>query len=365
MPLRPVTGTLKMPLCQPDDAVALFKTGLQIVQHSSSTYQRNATRDLADYFFYLGAVHPDWAQPLQKKFVCLCIEELKAFNFGFETWLYLLQGADNDSVEVASRLLCQQPSNYVRQAILVSIGTPAAMESVATIAARYSLTNDFENMGFEIPPNGQAARSRFSLCRRAVKKVTLSDDLTTPNRHPNPIGLPLNQVAVKSSQAAINWHYLSLTLNEMNGLPAWPFKQLHLVGPLLHGDWALYCRVLKNGKYKIHSLITDPSEEYDDADLLRQESTKESVEIGYAELLPYDEKLIYSNGHVLMTPEVYGHAGGPSIGLYPNPKCAQCNRLMFHVVSVEARICGDQDGFRSLFACEDCSLIACNSTWWN
>jgi hypothetical protein len=92
--------------------------------------------------------------------------------------------------------------------------------------------------------------------------------------------------------------------------------------------------------------------------------------LGVVELRPYDSHLVFDNSYGLLTPDVadaafVGHAGGPPIGIYPNPSCPRCARLMFHVVSVEHHIRDYGDGWRSLFICEDCHLVTCNATNWN
>ncbi|WP_344140609.1 hypothetical protein [Luedemannella flava] len=87
--------------------------------------------------------------------------------------------------------------------------------------------------------------------------------------------------------------------------------------------------------------------------------------LGLVILRPYDDSLTYSNGHVLSTPGVVGTAGGPAIGLYPNPHCRSCDRLMFHVVTVENYIREYGHGWRTLYICEDCHVTTCTATNWN
>jgi hypothetical protein len=66
-----------------------------------------------------------------------------------------------------------------------------------------------------------------------------------------------------------------------------------------------------------------------------------------------------------MTEGVVGIVGGPPIGLYPNPKCSKCKRLMFHVLTAECQIREYSQGFLGLFICEDCGIVASNATNWN
>lgn len=87
--------------------------------------------------------------------------------------------------------------------------------------------------------------------------------------------------------------------------------------------------------------------------------------IGMALLRPHDADLVYSNGHILSAPGVFGTAGGPPIGLYPNPHCRSCDGLMFHVVTVENYLREYGHGWRSLYLCEQCRLTTCTATNWN
>ena len=81
-------------------------------------------------------------------------------------------------------------------------------------------------------------------------------------------------------------------------------------------------------------------------------------------LLPFDDRLVYANQHVVMTPGVVGVMGGPPMGLAPTPDCVQCGRLMFHVAWADQGSAYG-DGFRSLFICEDCRISATLATLWN
>jgi hypothetical protein len=62
---------------------------------------------------------------------------------------------------------------------------------------------------------------------------------------------------------------------------------------------------------------------------------------------------------------VVGDAGGPPIGIYPNPECPSCGVLMLHVASVRHHIREYGDGFRSAFICETCARAAVTGTNWN
>ena len=82
-------------------------------------------------------------------------------------------------------------------------------------------------------------------------------------------------------------------------------------------------------------------------------------------LRPYDDTLVYSNSHIHSTPNVFGTVGGPPIGVYSNPSCRSCGRLMFHVATMTNHIRDYCDGFCSLYICEDCHVTACTAPHWN
>jgi len=66
-----------------------------------------------------------------------------------------------------------------------------------------------------------------------------------------------------------------------------------------------------------------------------------------------------------LTPSVMGDVGGPPIGLYPNPHCLSCQKLMFHLSTVVSDVREYGEGFRSLYLCETCGLVASHASPWN
>lgn len=365
MPLKPVTQTLQMPVETTSDVYALFEVGLQLVHHPSRAYLTGAVRDLEDHFYYLGAVHPEHVRPLQPELARLSDEQLKVFSFTFPTWLYLLHGADDYCIDYLTTVLSQHPKNWVRQQMLAAIGTPAALTNLAALARNYNLTDEFQDMGFEIPPDGSPAEPRFMLWRRAIRRIPFDGSREDLHRSTHPIGLPLADVIDDPTSEAISWHYLSLDLAPLEGLPTMLTKRLHLVSPPMDIGWTLYCDILKHGKYKVRSIERDERYSDESDDLLDEDDNDQPVDLGQAELLPYDHRLTYCNAHTMLTEGVVGDVGGPPIGLYANPKCVECKRLMFHILTVEANIRSYGDGWRSLFVCENCQLVACNATSWN
>ena len=86
---------------------------------------------------------------------------------------------------------------------------------------------------------------------------------------------------------------------------------------------------------------------------------------GAVELRILDDTMTYRNGHIMFTTGATGIAGGPPLGIHPNPNCPSCGKLMFHVVTVEHHIREFGDGWRSGYLCEDCRTVACTGTGWN
>ncbi|SDS64147.1 hypothetical protein [Actinoplanes derwentensis] len=137
------------------------------------------------------------------------------------------------------------------------------------------------------------------------------------------------------------------------GLPAWPSSHVHLVAPGSTGPWTLFATAGPDGRYR--DVTADSSSFTDDP----------SFGLGRVVLRPYGPDLVFSNGHIHSTPGVVGVAGGPPIGLYPNPACPSCKRLMFHVATVTSLVREHGDGFRSLYLCEDCETAAVTATSYN
>jgi len=361
MPLRSVGEKLKLPVDTPADAEALFEAGLAIAQNPSHSYRTYAARDLEDHFFYLAALHPELMPQLHLRFAGLTDAQLEHFGFTFSTWLHLLQGANDACIDTILKALQSAPDNFNRRQMLAAIGTPAALSAVAAFAHKFDAVDDFVDLGFWVPSATSPAQPRFMMNRWAIRKVaTTKKGMHAPDvRHP--VGLPLEAVAV--NVAGISWHYLSLDTRVIPGLPPMPGTHLHLVSPPIFIGWTLHSDILFDGRYQARACERDDDD--DELDDLLDQAREENEGYGYAELLPFDDELVYCNGHVLSTENVYGVVGGPPIGLYPNPMCVECGRLMFHVATVEDRIRSYGDGFRCLYVCEDCNVAACTGVSWN
>ena len=228
-------------------------------RHPSVVYRDRARRDLDDHFFYLGAVHPEFAPPLQERFVRLKDEELKVFGFSLHTWLYLLRDAVDESTEKLIELVEAEPTssaNWFRRQMLAAIGTPLALTALAKFARAQKLVAECEDAGVEIPKRG-AAKLRFTPWRRALRKKRYSGSLAKLIEKQNPIGLQLDTISDQPDDSKIAWHYLSVTTTQLEGMPVPSVKQLHLVGPPRSCGWTLFCRIGRDGKYKYSSVKQD------------------------------------------------------------------------------------------------------------
>jgi hypothetical protein len=222
--------------------------------------------------------------------------------------------------------------------------------------------DEYALVGVWVPAQGPARR-RFSTHRSALflRPVADAGELAGVN---NPVGLPLDRIVRAPDRTPVSWHYLSLRVAEVPGVPAWPAQRVHLVGARANWDWTLTARVDDQGRYYDETVeFGGPPDPDDEASLRGEEAYGGGL--GAVDVRPYDADLVYCNGHIMLTPGVVGTAGGPPIGIYENPSCRSCGRLMFHVLSVEHHVRDYGDGFRSLFLCEDCRIVACNATGWN
>jgi hypothetical protein len=239
-----------------------------------------------------------------------------------------------------------------------------------TIAGR----DEFDLVGVWVPPTGPA-EYRFSPQRQLVRVEPVTAGELVMVDHP--IGLPLDEVLADPHASPVTWHYLSIRLDAVPGLPPWPAPRAHLVGPRAIWDWTLTSRIDTRGRYRDEVVEFEEAEEPDVEEGLAEQEA-EGGPVAQARLLPYDDNLVYSRGLVEFSPDAagpagaepedrypVGTAGGPPRGVYPNPHCPTCGRLMFHVITVEHHIRDYGDGWRSLFLCEDCHVASVNATGWN
>lgn len=373
MPLQPTKGgKLLMPVETEADVSALFEKALELSQTAGPLTRDRYRADIEDHFYYIGAICPQYFRPLQQEMVNLPGQQLAFFSFTFNTWLYLLQDAPDSCVERLTQRLFQADRDcfpYILEWMLAAIGTPSALAAMAEYAARTHQPKVFRDLGFWLPEGGKSAEPRFTRSRRAVRlqPVDATFPLQELVRRPHPAGLPVSFIASEQAQDLIVWHYLTLDLAQIDGLPSTAFSRIHLVSPPRHWGWTLFCTISSQNIYTQADLRLSEDEDPVTLDEQLQEQARDYQNDGRGELLllPYDDQLVYCNGHTQSTPGIYGDVGGPPLGLEGNPCCPVCGKLMFHACTVADTLREYGDGFRSLFFCEKCMQVASQAMGWN
>ncbi|MDQ2715410.1 MAG: hypothetical protein M3Z08_10930, partial [Chloroflexota bacterium] len=327
--------------------------------------------DIEDHFYYIGAICPQHFRPLQNEVVNLPGQQLTFFNFSFATWLYLLQDAPDSCVEQLMQRLSranEECPSYVLEMMLAAVGTPAALMAIADYAERAHTQKVFRDLGFWLPGDNKSAEPRFTRHRQAIRFQPVEDTLSPDElaKRTHPVGLPVSFVAEGPAQDVITWHYVTLDLTQIDGLPATPFSRVHLVSPPHDGMWTLFCAISAQNLYTQATLHGSEDEDPEMIERLREQAIAyQHAGRGEVLLLLYDDQLVYRNGHTQLTVGVHGDVGGPPLGVYENPCCPVCGRLMFHVCTVASTLREYGDGFRSAFLCEECLQVASQAMGWN
>jgi hypothetical protein len=305
---------------------------------------------LGDHFAYLAATHPEWFTPYRE---LVLTDRLGSVDANFGDFCILFGGASDHCVDHLLGQLRDGWRTYPAWA-LASIGTDASMSALADWVRAGASRSEIEELGVWVPPTGPA-QYRFAMQRRAAF-VRRFDDPAQLATVDNPVGLPLSEVLGDPAHSAVTWHYVSLRVDQLPGMAKWPVPRVHVVGLPSSWDWQFTAAFDGQGRYHDGVVRLDHPEDVE---------PPYDGNYGAVELRPYDGDLVYCNGHIQLTPDVVGTVGGPPIGIYANPHCPICTRLMFHVASVTHHVRDFGDGWRSLFVCEDCQLVTCNATGWN
>jgi hypothetical protein len=350
VPIRTHTGAAPFPVDSPADVTALVEL---LARAATDNRLRNV---LGDHFAYVAGVCPEWFRPHQEAVVT---QYLDGFDVTFDNLCVLLDGAPDSCVEHLERRL-RGGWSFREAWALAAIGTEPALTAIADLVRDGADPKEFEDSGVWTPSTGPA-QYRFTPHRLAVELRPVSDpaELATVD---HPVGLPLGQIVRHPAATVLVWHYLSLRLAAVPGMPRWPADRVHLAGPQGSVGWTLSAAADRDGLWYDETVTFDEPPDIDDGILVNND---DRVGMGAVALRPYDADLVYANGHVLSTPGVVGTAGGPALGLYPNPHCRTCDRLMFHVATVQNNIREYGDGWRSLYVCAECRLTTCTATPWN
>jgi hypothetical protein len=353
VPIKPVTGMeTPLPVDRPEDVAALVDL------LPKAREDRSFRRGLTDHFAFLAGVHPEWFRPYQEVVVT---ELLDGFGGSFGDHCALLAGAPDRCAEHLLGRLRTEWSFHTAWA-LAAIGTEAALAAVAEDVRAGGDRDEYEEIGVWVPPTGPA-QYRFSPHRLAVFRRPVEDP-DQLDREDHPVGLPLDRVLRDPAHTAATWHYLSLRLAQVPGLPDWPAERVHLVSPRANWDWTFTARTDERGRYHDEMVTIDSPPDAEEAEYFRHEE-EYGGNLAAVDLRPYDAELTYCNGHIQLTPGVVGTAGGPPLGLSSHPSCRSCGRLMFNVLTVEHHVRDYGDGFRCLFICERCQLATSEATGWN
>jgi len=359
-----------MPVEDEADVEALFEKAASLSEREGRWTREDLIRGVQDHFYYLGAVRPHLFKPFQDELLRLPSKKLSNFSFGLHVWLYLLRGLPENAVDRLVRRLHQEAglTLWALEQMLASVCSPAALSALAEWARLRDRVSDFADMGFWIPKTGQA-EPRFSPWRRAVRVHHRDCTVDELRSYRHPVGLPLAEVFGGADPGLVTWHYFGLDLSEIDAVPETRLRVAHLVGPPFNVGWTVFASPSDGGHYREPTVQSPDALDADEPEFvehLRQDARdRASDNRGELELLPYDDRLIYCNGHTQQTEGVHGDVGGPPIGLYSNPACPGCSKLMFHVCSVADHVRPYGDGFRCLYLCEDCDHVASRGVSWN
>lgn len=392
MPLQPVRSSILLPLETSEDVANLVAALRAVKDEPASSKRGDLARDLGDHLAYLAGTRPELFAPFRDEVLQLPREDREHVSARFATLAVLMAGASDASADHLARELEKTPADFHLPYLLASIGTAHALQCAADHARKHDKVDAYRRMGIQVGREGPA-QPRFTVSRRAVFKRPLEPGERLEGcRHP--VGLPVAEVLRRTSM--VTWHYLTLALEDVPGLPPLATKRLPLVSPRENWGWTLFLEIDPQGGVTPTRVVDDHGKDLrpslrrmntlhlfprklaelwlavtfeDDCVLDFDEGLRDREREGgdqaKLELRPYDAELTYCNGHILSTEGVVGTAGGPPIGIYPPPSCPTCARQMFHLLSVTHHVRDYGDGFRSLFACEDCGVAACQATSWN
>jgi hypothetical protein len=338
-----------------DDIELVFAALERVAERGLFTRER-ALDDVAEEVGYQLIVHPDWVRPHVERLV----RDHGTLGLTFDWQCVLMDDVPETLLEHLLAAHHRNRDDETTRLLLMASRTPTAMEALAETAREHGPTRrDLSDLGFDLPERGPA-RQRFTIERRALRFVPGSDALSAPHA----VGLPLEQV-VAPGEAAITFHYLSVTPAEFAELPVWR-GQAHLVSVRNVAAWTAWTKATADGRVRLVDLRRhDDDHSLDELNYQLDEAAAMTQPAGAVELLPIDDQLTFANQHVELTPDVIGVLGGPPLGLGPTPSCVECGRLMFHIGETGHSVREYGEGFRSLFICESCRISATVATLWN
>lgn len=352
MPVEPNNGKFFVDLDGPEAVELLVETARALdpakIAQGVPSHLRVA-QDIADHLMFLSIVNREWFSPFRDEAVAKLHDRL---ILEIETAAVLLEGTTSAATDTVLERLSEDPTSWTDLTLVAGIGSETALSGLAEHTRQHPDAMEWVNrLGIHVGETGPAIR-RFTPHRYSLHR------LTSKGANGGFVGLPVDQVSHQPS--AITRHYLSFDPGLVSGLPDWPHDLLHIVSPRTYW-FTLTARVAPDGRY-VDPIVDNQGESYDTHMLEIEADAPIGFEI---EVRPYDRDLIVRNLHIQMTPRVLGTAGGPPIGLYPNPVCDHCSVLMFHGATTDTSVQDYGDGFRSVFYCSDCARVAVTGTNWN
>ena len=320
--------------------------------------------DISDHLFYLSIVGPSWFAPFCDEAV---VELADRLWFNDCDGAILLAETSLDATEHVVRRLHTTENPRRDLLLLCAIGNDVAMNAVA----EYVRANPGEDLsschqpqqivsdaGVHVGPAGPALR-RFSTERKAIFGGLSPDGEC--RRH---LDLPLDQVVGEGEP--VTWHYLSLQLGELDGLPDWPGEMLHLVSPRSF-SFTAFAELDDDHRYVDVVVQHDDGSAFSNGLIELEEARMANPpEPRPLHLRELDDDVVVCNGHLFMTEGLLGVAGGTQIGLSDTPVCPGCDVLMFHAASSTTSDTSEYgEGFRSVFYCPDCVQLAVTGSGWN
>ena len=308
MPVVPNNGTFYIELSSEAAVAELVAVAASLDPEKVMRFDTRDARtaaDIEDHLLFLSATNPEWFAPYRDVAVTALSTQMP-MSIGVAA--VLLPGVVPATVDELCDRLQARPNDWATLSLLAGTGDERGLAALGDIVRRFGTTEWTNLLGVHVGDEGPAVW-RFSPARYAVVVPP-----QVPSEPPDGlVGLSLDKVADDPEQL-ITWHYLSLRAEAIDGLPPWPPEVVHVVSP--RANWfTLLCEVGHDGRYR-RPTVDDGGEPYDVGLAEVEHEPRPPVAAG---LHKYDQDLVYRNGHVHLTPGVQGDAGGPPVGIYPNP----------------------------------------------
>lgn len=275
------------------------------------------------------------------------------FPAGFDALCLFLTDLESDVFdELAQRAATS--NDFFDWWLLAAVDSEPARHIAADAARAAGKLDELHDLGVEVGATGPAVW-RFARDRYAM----FADPSASGARHRwEP---PKASVA---EDVQVRWAYCTVDVAAVGTMPAWSPGLAHMIAVARDPVWTAQGSIDGEGRIiDVTVLAEDEDADYEAAVASHRASIEGTEESLAARLVAFDDQLVYCNGHVELTPDLLAVVGGPPLGLYGSPDCRSCGRLMFHVASLADR--RYDEGFRSLYICERCTIVATTAKNWN